>query len=321
MKRIFIAASKVFPRSYKESMDRALTYAGIETTADVWLGESLILGIFVFIAVSQFSRFGDPLLFYPLAFLAFIIYLMGSYSIPYFQSKNRAESVEQVLPSALQLMAANIRAGMTPFQAIKVSARDEFGILKEELDRATTRALGTGSFSDALLDISNSIASVPLDRALKLFIRSVESGGQSARVLEETARDISQNMALKKELVTSTKTYSLLVLFSVLIGTPLLLTISIHFTERIGQMRSSLEVAEIEGLEMGLLVGEMVFTSTFLVSVSAFIIIATSFIASLLMGVIREGEEKYGLKYALFIVPISLILFYTMRHITTMFLQ
>jgi len=32
------------------------------------------------------------------------------------------------------------------------------------------------------------------------------------------------------------------------------------------------------------------------------------------MGVIVEGKEKYGLKYAFFLVPLSLVVFYLMRY-------
>ena len=47
------------------------------------------------------------------------------------------------------------------------------------------------------------------------------------------------------------------------------------------------------------------------VSISlSIIILITSFIACLLVGVIIEGKERYGLKYAFFIVPLSLIIFY-----------
>ncbi|MFH0860383.1 MAG: type II secretion system F family protein [Candidatus Altiarchaeota archaeon] len=312
LNRIFITASKVYPKGYRNGVRKNLGYAGIETPVEIWLGQSLFIGFFVLIAISALARFGNPVLFYTLAFLSFMIYQVGSYSIPYFQAMNRSNAVDEMLPDLLRLMATDIRAGMTPFQAIKVSARDEFGILKHELDRASAKSLGIGSFNEALLEMCDRLNSYALNRAMRLFIRSMEGGGQLANVLDETARDISENLSLKKELLSATRTYTILILVSVLIGTPLLLTISIHFTERVNEMRESLNVSDMENFDLGMLLN-MGFDPAVLENISAITILVTTLIACMLFGVIVEGKEKYGLKYAFFLVPLSLILFYAFR--------
>ena len=102
-----------------------------------------------------------------LVLVHFLIYLLI-----YFKVADRTKRVEDSLPDALHLIAANLRAGMTPFQAMKVSARKEFGPLKEEIEYATTKALGTESFSKALLNMNNRIKSSILERSMKLFTTS-----------------------------------------------------------------------------------------------------------------------------------------------------
>jgi len=312
LRRIFIDASMVFPESYKERLRESLRYAGMDMEPEIWLGGSLILGIFVFVVISSISRFGNPLFFYTLAVIAFVIYLISSYYIPYFIAFNRADSVENCLPNALQLMASNIRAGMTPFQAMKFSTREEFGLLKDELNRATARALGMESFTDALLNMTGRIKLPSLERSIRLFSRCIESGGPLARVMEETAEDIHEMQTLKKEIMLKTQTYALLILFAVVVGAPLLLTISIYFMEKLAEMKSSFEMPDVEGLEM--LVGEA-FTPEFLTDIAMINIVITSLIAGLLIGVIKEGREEYGLKYAAFLVPLTLIVFYIMRYV------
>jgi pilus assembly protein TadC len=320
MRRLYITLSKLYPRKAVEYMRRMLKYAGIGIEAEVWLGESLLLALVVAAVMLFLARYGDPMLFTILAAAAFVIYLVGAYSIPYFIAEKRAETVEECLPSALQLMSSNIRAGMTPFQSMKFSARDEFGLLKDEIDRATTRALGTGSFSDALRDISRNIELPVLERSIKLFARSIESGGHLAKILEETARDINDNIILRRELLSSTRTYTILILLTVMLGAPVLLNISIHFTERLNTMRSSFSTEAAGEFGLGLVIGES-FSTEFLMNVSTVIIVFTSFIASLLIGVIVGGREKYGLKYAFIIVPVTLTLFYLIRHAVKTFLQ
>ena len=51
-----------------------------------------------------------------------IVYQVFIYSVLYFRAENRAKAIEESLPNALQLMAANINSGMTPFLAMKASS-------------------------------------------------------------------------------------------------------------------------------------------------------------------------------------------------------
>ncbi|MBN2013540.1 MAG: type II secretion system F family protein [Candidatus Altiarchaeota archaeon] len=315
LKRVFITASKVFPRKYKEVVGQYIIYAGMDVETDVWLGMSLLLGIFVFFTVMFLSNFGYSLLFYVLAFVAFILYLVGSYLLPYFIAMNRSDVVEKILPSALQLMASNIRAGMTPFQSMKFAARDEFGILKEELDRATTKALGTASFPDALSEMTKRINLPSLKRSIRLLTGCIESGGQLANVLEESSRDIMEIEALKKELSTSTRTYNLLIMFVVIFCAPILLTISIYFVERLTTLKSSFDVSDVEGVGMGILVVTMGLTPQFLVNMATLVITITAFLSGILIGVIKKGDRSYGFKYSVVLVPITLIVFYIMRYL------
>ena len=319
MRRIFITASKVFPKRYVQETAENIRYAGLDTEAQVWLGQSVLLALAVAAFTMLLSLYGDPLLFAVLSAITFAVYLVGAYMIPFFIAERRAQAVEDTLPNALQIMSSNIRAGMTPFHSMKLAARDEFGILKTELDRATTKALGTESFSDALKDMSNNIRLPALERSVKLFVRSIESGGHLAKILEETSRDINDNLMLRKELLASTKTYTVLILLTIMIGAPVLLNVSIHFTERLNSMRESFTSSTAEDLGVGLMLNES-FSPEFLVDISTVIIAVTSTIACLLIGVIVSGKEKYGIRYAFIIVPLSLTIFYIIRRIVTIYL-
>jgi archaeal flagellar protein FlaJ len=312
MRRIYITLSKAFPQKTRRETKDMLRYAGMDVDAEVWLGESLALGFIVALVVFLVGRLGNQLFFAGLSIIAFVIYLVAAAYIPFFIAEKRAQTVEESLPSALQLMSSNIRAGMTPFQAMKISAREEFGLLKDEIDTATTKALGSESFSDALKNICTRVKLPALERSIKLFVRSIESGGHLARTLEESGRDISDNIMLRKELLANTRTYTVLILATVIIGAPVLFNISIHFTERLNTMRSSFNSETVTNMGMGLLVNET-FTPDFLVSMSTVTILVTALIASLLVGVIVNGEEKYGLKYAFVIVPASIVVFYLIR--------
>ncbi|MFH1403726.1 MAG: type II secretion system F family protein [Candidatus Altiarchaeota archaeon] len=318
IRRFYILLSKVFPKKTVEGMQDMIRCAGLDVEARVWLGNSLLMGTLVLAATVYIGRYGDQMMFNILGVCMFIVYMVAAYNIPFFIAEKRAEAVEEALPSALQLMSSNVRAGMTPYQAMKVSARDEFGVLSEELEKATTKALGTYSFSDALMEIKENISLPVLERSIKLFIRSIESGGHLAKMLEETARDMNENIMLRRQLVSSTKTYTILILLTIIVGMPVLMNVSIHFTERMEQMKSNFNPSNLDEVGLGVLMSEA-FSIDFLMNISTVIIVFTSIIASLLIGVIIKGEEKYGLKYAFFIVPATLMVFYGIRQMVKLF--
>jgi len=62
----------------------------------------------------------------------FLIYLYLNYKVD-----KKAKEVEEVLPDALQLMASNLRAGLTTEKALFSSARKEFGILQQDAGTST----------------------------------------------------------------------------------------------------------------------------------------------------------------------------------------
>jgi len=180
------------------------------------------------------------------------------------------------------------------------------------VDIATSKALGTQSFTDALSSITQRIRSDSLQRSTELMIRAMESGGSLASLLEESAANLIENRSMKKEIIASSRTYTLMIVFAVLIGAPLLLSISTRFNERlIGLTEQIGEGAEnIQGLESGMLVSGVSIDPQHLIIISTVTIAITAFISSLLVGIIQEGSEKYGLKYALLFVPVSIVLFW-----------
>ena len=226
----------------------------------------------------------------------FILIQLAVYMLVYFRMVRRTERVERYLPDVLQLVAANVRAGMTPFQALKFAARDEFGDIKDEIEYATTKALGTGSFSVALRRMRERIKSKILERVIQLFVSSMKSGAHLAKVLEDIAQDISETRSLKRELVTNTKTYSMFILFTVLLGTPFMLSISNKFLGIISEMQAK-SAGKGTGFGMGFLMGEIQITPEFIGLISITMSLVTSLSAGILMGVIKEGSMKYGLKY------------------------
>ena len=275
-------------------------YAGMERTAEEWLGNTLIIAVLIslIILLTPMGLYGFLMIQFTLgAIAAFALIMILGYLIVYFRMEERTKQVEDSLPDAFQIIAANLRSGMTPYKSLKLTARKEFGPLQEEIKYATSKALGTESFSETLLRMSDHIKSDMLDRALKLFTTAMRSGGHLASLLEELAADISETKALKNELVNNTKMYTMFIMFTIIIGTPLLLAISINFVEMVSSMQEKTG-GVVSDFGMGFLAGEVTITPDFLTTLSLVMLFLTGVLASMLIGVINEGKPKYGLKIA-----------------------
>ena len=152
-----------------------------------------------------------------------------------------------------------------------------------------------------------------VERTIALFTTALQSGASLAQVLDEIAFDLSENKSLKKELVNSTKTYTAFILFTIIFGSPLLFAISMHFITVVGDLQVGSSLSGSTAAGVGLFAGDIVITTEFLRGVSIAMLILTSLLASVLMGVVSEGREKYGLRYAPGLIAASLIVFFLFR--------
>ncbi|MFH1317048.1 MAG: type II secretion system F family protein [Candidatus Woesearchaeota archaeon] len=319
--RFYMAFAKIFPPRYKAHIKQLIKYSGETTNVDIYLGSATVIAILVFIAclfIPGVLGKDFHYLYLSYSVLGFLLVQLAAYLIYFFRVEDRTKRVEEILPDALQLIAANVRAGMTPFQAMKRAGRKEFGPLADEINYTTSRALGTESFSDLLLSISERIKSELLARAIELFTTSLRSGGHLAKLLEELAIDAEETRSLKRELVTSTKTYIAFIMFTIIIGAPLLLAVSIQFIEIISGMQAKAQVSSV-GFGMSFLAGEIAITPSFFFKVSIVMLILTSLLAAMLLGSIAEGKPLYGFRYAPTIMIGSVIVFFICRFVINNF--
>ncbi|MCX6773345.1 MAG: type II secretion system F family protein, partial [Candidatus Micrarchaeota archaeon] len=219
----------------------------------------------------------------------------------YYLIADRTQRVEAVLPDFLLMVAANMRSGMTPFAAFQAAARPEFGPLQSEIAYVSSRSLGSESFSDAIRGLTATIDSPVLRRLVVFFENGLKSGGRLAYLLETSADEIRQTEDMKREMVIATKSYAIFVVFILLFGLPLLLAISTQFLGVFAKVQGDIGSASSAGGAPGLAglsSPTIKIDVNFIDQMTYVIIIGTSLLTSLLVGVIAEGKMLYGLKYS-----------------------
>lgn len=258
-------------------------------------------------------------LFAVLAILSPIIgYLIG-FILLYFVMDKRTEQIEEVLPDVLQVISANLHAGVTPYHAVRAAAVPQFGPLGKELERAVNSVTGRTSFEDILVKVADRVNSAALQRSIKLFASSMKSGGDLAELLENLAADITERRSLKNDLITNTRQNSMFIMFTIVVGAPLLLAISIYFVDVVTNLQNTSPDSGGGGFGLGL-GGEISITSSFLIKESYVMLGVTAILASLFMGSMIHGDPKKGLKMSPIVLGGTYLMFFVCRFLVTYFL-
>lgn len=311
VRKLYYALGNLTPKRINRHIENMLDYSGVDMDARAWFGSVLLLSLLFGIAGLLFSwvvlEITSVATLLLIAIVVFLFTLFSLYLVLHFRVEDRRKRIESVLPDALQMIAANIRAGLTPLAALRTAARPEFGPLEEEVRYVTAKSLGIESFTDALKEMSKRIKSEILERTVNLFIVSMRSGGSLAVLLENAADDILESQELRRQLIAGTNMYIVFILFALLVGMPALLSISIEFVNMISSLQEKGARTALSS-EVGLGMGVPV-SAEFLFTISIVTLVATSFTVSMLIGVIHDGKELNGLKYAPYLIIISILVF------------
>ncbi len=306
----------IAPRRGGSLLTQLLGYAGIERSPQLWLGSRLLMAMSVALAATVLPPlaayamnsdmgFGAPGAFnltYMVGFmllsgiLAFLLVLVLVYMHLYYLMHDRVRRVEDVLPDFLLMVAAQMHAGLTPFAAFNAAARPEFGPLEREIKTITARAVGTESFTDALMALADHIDSPVLRRTISFFENGLRSGGKLANLLETAAEEIRDLDELRKETVLNTRTYTIFLIFILVGGLPLLLAISTEFLGIFSKLQSQVNVNSTTMMG-NMLAPSLNLSPDFVGQMAIVIIVGTAMLVSIFIGVISEGKVLYGLRY------------------------
>jgi pilus assembly protein TadC len=290
--------------------DEKFAFAGVEDPRAL-IDFSLKLFVFIqavtslgfallgFHLLALIAYFGFPIF----AIIAFMIWLS-------IKIDGRARQAEGALPDALQMMASNIRAGMTPDVALLLSARSEFGSISTEIRKAAKDAMTGKTLEESLLKISKRISSKTLSRTFNLIVEGMRSGGSLASLLEETSMDLRNAMMLMREIKANVMAYFVFILMAVGLGAPMLFGVSMTMVEVMTQMTSKITIPEGASGIMTMKQTEEPLNVEFINMFSIAAIGITVFFGSMTLGVIEAGKELDGLKYILFLAILTYGIFF-----------
>jgi flagellar protein FlaJ len=300
---IYKSLYKSLPKFYREWVRKYINYANFSIPPEKYIGFSILYGLMLFLSLTLLFYFINISLI--AAFSIFLIFEAFMHGILILVADSRANFADEILPDVLSLFSSNIRSGLTPDKALMLTARPEFGPLEEEIKRAAKKTLSGESIEDAIKIMPERINSKTLERTVMLLSEGMSKGGSLQNLLDGLANDIRESRLIKKEISAQVMIYAIFIFFAVGIGAPILLATSNHLIETMSTISSGINIDKVAvPTQIPIKIQKIQIDKTFLLRYSLASIIVTSIFGGMLIGLIKDGSERAGLKY----IPILLLL-------------
>ena len=305
---------RIYPRKIRENFRQLLLYNNILVELDHYLGLINIIAFFLSLFISALVRIFFSFNIFLLFLAAFILTLSSIYTYLMLKADARARFVEEVLPDALQLMSANLRAGMTVDKALLLAARPEFGQFRDEINEVGKEIATGKDFSEALMDMTKKIRSDKLMKTFQLIVTGMDAGGELADLLEHSASNLRQQKLVGERVRSSVLVYVIFIFSAIGFGAPMLFGLSSFLIQVITDIFSKIEIPTSEiGRKLPLTFTKVSLTPSFVNSYTISSMIITSIMGSLILGLISKGKEKEGLKFIPILIVLTLVLFFLVR--------
>jgi hypothetical protein len=312
------------PKRISLKMSQVLVYSGVNLTAEEIIGMTLVYSVVVSVIVYLISQIMQLSPSYRIiaSLIAFLCVWIFPKILLDALIYRRTQNIESVLPDILDIIAQNIKAGMTIDRALWSAARPEFGPMANELQSAARVTLTGTPLPDALIGLTNRILSERLERTIRLVIQGITSGGELPTILQTIATDMRSEQNLLKQMKSETNAHVMFILFAILIGAPLLFAVSLQFINVFSSLFSKIDLDKLSDLPKGaapVMMHPFTISSVFYLKYSIITLFVLCFFGSFLIGLLRTGKPISGLQNIPQLVLISISIFLILNYVLTSF--
>ena len=315
--------ANLIPKRSATGLNQQLIYAGVEMTAEEVVSITLVYSVVVAVVAYLVSIILEaPLV---ISLIAVFAAICSVWALPFvllsILTTNRTNAVEDTLPDVLAMVAQNMKAGMTSYNALWSAARPEFGPLAVEIQDVAKATLTGIPLTDAMIAMTNHVKSVKLPRSIRLIVQGMKSGGDLPAVLQAITMDMRRESGLKKQMAAETNGHAIFILFAIMIGSPLLFAVSYQFIMIFSGMMAKLNVVDLakKAPQSMIQISPLAVTPEFFQFYALGILLLSGFFGAIMIGIIRTGDPVSGVSSIPAFVVIPLIIFYVMKTVLAMF--
>ena len=229
----------------------------------------------------------------PIGILSLIVvYLYFDLTIKIY---HRTKEIESIIPEYLQVVASNLKGGLSFEKSLWTAINPEFGVIAKEITMVSKKVMTGNDLVDALEEFTEKYDSPLLKRSFDLIIGEIESGGQVAFIIDKVIENIRKTRALKDEMSASSLGYMIFIGVIVIIIAPGLFALSYYLLSIMTGFSSKLAGVSIQGLPVTFSSGTLKMSDFRTFSIMALLLI--TLFSSMLISIIENGDIKGGVKY------------------------
>jgi len=310
---MYRALAKFYPRKIRKNYVDLLRYSSIKINPDRFVGFVLVFGFLLAWVVGFYTNifFGVGLLLPTVVF--FLLFEVMIYFLLLLKADKKAKFVEDILPDVLQLMASNLRAGLTTDKALLLSARPEFGPFQDEINYVGKEIAMGKEIGSALIEMVKRIKSERLSKTIALIVSGLGSGGELASLLEQTAKNLRRERLVDSRIRANVMMYVIFIFIAVCIGAPMLFGLSSFLVEVLTQNLGAITLPETAAATLPINFSEVSISIDFVIMFSILFLVTSSVLGSLILGLISKGKGREGIKYMPALMAISIAMFFLVR--------
>lgn len=284
------------PKKVLVSLGGSLNRAKIMFTAKEWIGIFSVFGMVLFFLGTLIHSILAGLVLYLATQTAMIL-------IPNVVADKRKKAIVEVLPDVLHHMSVSMRTGLVLEAVIQEISEADYGPLSEEFQQVIFELKKGLPTREALLAFALRMESKEIERAIRLLLEGVESGGPIADVLDEISEDIRAVRLIRRERKTLTAQQVSFLALASIVAAPFVIGIVAILPQIMASAAGEVEQAGIPIEELNAIVRLL-----------SFYVVAQAVSASVMMGVVMYGDIKRGLKFAL---PMAVAAFFVFTLVKT----
>jgi len=284
---------RILPERWLKRYELFVYSAGIEFLGSEYLVVSALSAIIAFMLVDLVSNALN-------AFIALVVvFALMAFGYPYWRIMKRTEDMERHLPDAFFYLASSLRAGISFSEALEELTTAKFGALTEEFRRTVSEIKKGRPTVDALraFAIRNKRSPV-LYRSMMIIIEALDRGAPMSDVLVSVANDVREILRIKQERKASTGMQTMFFIITSGFVGPMILGIVAKVMESMSGAGTgvTLPVQALQNIMFGF-------------------VILQAIVSGLGIGVIREGKYTAGLKYAVLLVSMGVVIYRSMLNL------
>jgi flagellar protein FlaJ len=262
--------------------------------------------VFVYLAVPQYPDFELYLNVIDDHLIIATLIVMVPFAVLFELWRRKVRGIEESIPEFLSRLSGINRVGLTMARAIAVLEKTNLGMISYEIHRIKRDLDWGGLFSDALVRFEHRVQTAAIARNVTLITKANEMTGDIAEILSIAANDARMYETLKRERLAEMIIYIIVIYLAFGVFLFVVVVLDWNFLSILRDMATGGGLESVPSSMMSIAQGD---TLTAISRLLFHACLISAVFSGLIAGQMGEGSVKAGVKHAVIMLAITLIVY------------